>query len=229
MTSVIFVLLCSYMSSSKSNLRGKPSGMYRTETAGILYASELFRAIDKEVGSLQDEIPNEFLAMMFDALDINEYSENQFEDFKGNRVEREKLEDFSNTHDFFLRVRVKILQACKRTKTEKQRKKDAEREAYNKRKEDATIKGYWKEINVIYEESKRISKKTGVPMHVDHIVPLCGMKDGKQVVCGLHAPWNLRIISARENVKKGCGFDPETYNEDAYYAENFKKNVLNKK
>lgn len=49
----------------------------------------------------------------------------------------------------------------------------------------------------MYREAKRLSKLTGEMYVVDHIVPL----DGK-LVCGLHVPWNMRVIHWRENAVK---------------------------
>jgi len=50
-------------------------------------------------------------------------------------------------------------------------------------------------IRSIYEECQRISQETGIPHHVDHIIPLA--KGGQ------HHPSNLQILSATENLKKG--------------------------
>lgn len=50
----------------------------------------------------------------------------------------------------------------------------------------------------IYKECRRLSRESGQLYHVDHIIPLKGKE-----VCGLHVPWNLRIIPAVENLRKG--------------------------
>jgi len=50
-------------------------------------------------------------------------------------------------------------------------------------------------IRCVYEECRRISQTTGIPHHVDHIVPLA--KGGQ------HHPSNLQILTAEANLKKG--------------------------
>jgi hypothetical protein len=53
------------------------------------------------------------------------------------------------------------------------------------------------EIRQLYQIAITMSKTTGEQYVVDHIVPLCS-----DVVCGLHVPWNLRVITQEENLKK---------------------------
>jgi len=53
------------------------------------------------------------------------------------------------------------------------------------------------EIRQIYQIAITMTQTTGEQYVVDHIVPLRSHE-----VCGLHVPWNLRVITQEENLAK---------------------------
>jgi len=92
---------------------------------------------------------------------------------------------------------------------EKRRELTARRRA---RKLSATPK--WLSVQQLQEIKKKyalatmLTQNSGIVHAVDHIVPLKG-----KTVCGLHVPWNLQVITRKDNLTKSNKF-----NEEMLYA-----------
>lgn len=69
---------------------------------------------------------------------------------------------------------------------------------YKAKKKDAVPSWLSKEdiskIKSVYKMCRVISKKTGIRHEVDHVVPI-----NSNIVCGLHVPWNLQIVTSEYN------------------------------
>lgn len=57
---------------------------------------------------------------------------------------------------------------------------------------------HWDAMNKVYAEAQQLTESTGIEHHVDHVIPL----KARSNVRGLHVPWNLRVMTAADNMQR---------------------------
>jgi hypothetical protein len=101
-----------------------------------------------------------------------------------------------------LKPNEKVKQAAKKWRVNNKHKILAYNSARRASKSQATppwlTKDHLREISETYKDARLMQEATGIEHHVDHIEPLLGTNS-----CGLHVPWNLQILTAEENLRKG--------------------------
>lgn len=56
--------------------------------------------------------------------------------------------------------------------------------------------------------------KFNVPMHIDHVVPMHGGRNGIHLVQGFHVHYNLSLITEEENLRKNNKYWPDMWEYD---------------
>lgn len=102
-------------------------------------------------------------------------------------------------HNFKKELRRKNKQECRKAK--KAEARSISKTERRQRTPSWLTEEHKRQINSFYREALTKTNIGKEKYHVDHILPLLG-----ENVSGLHVPWNLQILEAKANAKKGNKF-----------------------
>lgn len=126
------------------------------------------------------------------AYDKNRWSENRDVEYARNKKYREENKE-----------RIDVYQRAKAAKFRAENPGVVRARNALRKKHIAVATPPWANlaaIESVYVESRRLERIDGIKRHVDHVIPLRG-----RLVSGLHVAENLRIVTAKENLrKKNC-------------------------
>lgn len=122
----------------------------------------------------------------------------KFRDANRDRERKRVLAHFYANRDAYRQVS----QQWRLNNPDKHAAKEAKRRATNFRA--VPVWADIAKIREIYAAAKIESQRTGVAMHVDHVVPL-----QSDIVCGLHCEANLEVKPATENLSKSNRWWPD--------------------
>lgn len=123
-------------------------------------------------------------------------------DYEATRYARNKERQLASSRDYYLRNRQERIEYAKRWNAANPERAKAIGAARQARRREAERRATppWADhtaILEVYAKAAMLTKQTGIPHDVDHIVPLQA-----KTACGLHVQWNLRPIPASINRAK---------------------------